>query len=168
MKKIIQVLILGLTVGLSNAVFAASSSAYMGVKGGLMLTSISDLSSATNIGGVIGYHISGSSGLAIEAEFTFTAIAGDASFSSEWDVTTAAVYLAYRSAGDMYFKTKVGFLNEDVTISNDFFGVSGTDSGASYGVGFGKKLGGSNSVEVELTIIEEDINFLSVGYNFDY
>jgi len=168
MKRIVQVLIFGFSVCLSNVALSASSPVYLGVKGGQMLTSLSGLSAATNIGGVIGYRLSGTSGLAVEAEYTLSLIKGDTDFSSEWDVSTAAVYLAYRSAGDLYLKTKLGFLNESITVSSGFFGVTGSDSGASYGVGFGKKLSANNNIEVELTIIEEDINFLSVGYNFNY
>lgn len=59
-------------------------------------------------------------------------------------------------------------LYEDVTINVPAFGVtgSGTDTGLSLGFGVGFDVGNGKKLEIEYTIVESDVNFLSVGIIF--
>ncbi len=73
------------------------------------------------------------------------------------DITTIAIYGAYRSGGDFYFLGKLGLLSEDIS----FEGFSESDQGLSLGIGGGFRFS-QGSVELEYTIIEEDVNFLGL------
>ncbi len=151
---------------------AADSSWYVGLKAGQMMVDLDGLDDATNGGVLVGYSFGD---FAIEAEYTTTLSEGDVTIlgvPGEWDINTFAVYGVYRSSGNIYFKGKVGFLNEDVSINVNAFGTpisaAGSDSSASLGVGVGWRIPDSNSLELEYTIVEEDIDFLSLGYNYHF
>jgi outer membrane immunogenic protein len=151
-------------VGLLGMVAAAPVSAdwFFGAKTGPMLIDTAgSISDPVNTGVVIGYDIGAVvADLALEAEFTTTT--GDGKFSgSAVTLDTQALYLAFRTAGPIYFKAKGGFVNEDLSIGN----VSATDSGVSYGIGLGFGIGIAQ-LELELTAIETDIAFFSVGVQF--
>lgn len=150
-------------VGFLGLVAAAPASAdwFFGAKTGPMLMDVSGFSDATNTGVVVGYDIGAVvADLALEGEVTTTT--GDGKFSNaKVSLDTQALYLAFRTGGPIYFKAKGGFVNEDLTIGN----VSTSDSGVSYGVGLGFGIGIAQ-LEVELTTIDKDIAFLSVGVQF--
>ena len=152
-----------IVLGLLGMVFAAPASAdwFFGAKAGPMMIDTSGISDTKNAGVVVGYDLGVAVGdLALEGEITKTVSSGDF-IGLDVDVDTQALYLAFRTAGPMYFKVKGGYLNEDVSIGS----VSASDSGMSYGVGVGFGVGVAQ-LELELTIIEQDINFLSVGVQF--
>lgn len=62
-------------------------------------------------------------------------------------------------------KGKAGYLREDLKISGPGGSVSDNESGLSLGGGIGFMLG-SSRLELEYTIIEADVNYLSVGFIF--
>lgn len=146
----------------------ANDGFYAGVKAGLMTSDISGLDSGINLGLTGGHEWNlGEISVAAEGEFSTALSKGDVNFG-EWDVETLALYGVVRTHGDLYLKAKMGFLREKVTIDTNFSGsFSETDSGASYGIGGGWNLG-NGALELEYTIIEQDINFLSLGYNFRF
>jgi triphosphoribosyl-dephospho-CoA synthetase len=150
-------------VGLLSLVFAAPASAdwLFGAKTGPMLIDSNGFSDATNTGVMVGYQLGVAVGdLAVEGELTKTT--SDGKFSNaKVSLDTQALYLAFRTAGPIYFKAKGGFVNEDLSIGNS----SATDSGASYGVGLGFGIGIAQ-LELELTAIDQDITFFSVGVQF--
>ena len=173
MKRIYLVAVLAICVCFITNVQAAESPWYIGVKAGQMMLDADDAGDATNAGLVAGYRLSeGDFGtFAIEGEFTTAISKGDITILGvpcDWDVVTVAMYGVYRSAGDVYFKGKIGVLNEDATISVAGNSVSESDSGTSFGIGGGFRVGQSGSLEVEYTIIEEDIDFLSIGYSCNF
>lgn len=154
---------------------ALAEGPYIGAKVGIMDADDvggASFDSATNGGILVGYDFgSGDMGMAIEAEFTTTVSDGDISYlgaSGDWDVDTFAVYGALRYGQDFYFKAKLGYLNEDVSISGAGGSVSGDDSGLSVGLGGGYKFSDTMAIEAEWTLIEEDIDFLSLGVNFSF
>ncbi|MDH3342988.1 MAG: porin family protein [Gammaproteobacteria bacterium] len=169
MKRIALIFILSVThIG---SVFSAADTMYFGVKAGLMMPDIPEMSNATNIGFVIGSKLKNE--ISVEGEMTITALDGDVSIfgvSGDWDVMTIAGYGVYRSekSGGVYFKGKAGLLYEDVNIQMTGLPVSssGTDTGLSLGFGAGFDIGNGQTLEVEYTIIESDVSFLSVGVNF--
>lgn len=104
-----------------------------------------------------------------EGEFTFTLLDGDVdvgSFSGDWDVLTFAGYGVYRIpvAQSAYLKGRAGLRWIDVDTSPNTSGT-GSDSGLTFGIGAGFGLG-SGILETELTVVESDLLFLSVGYLF--
>ena len=171
MKKISQLLFTGLLVAVSLGVNAQDKTGYFGLKiGPMMIDDIGfgNFSDPTNIG-LVYAHIS-DDGYGFEAEFTTSMSDGEFSFfgsTAEVSIQTIGFYGAFRSTGDTYFKAKAGFINESVDFDNvPFVGnISEDDTGASFGLGLGLNTG-SGKLEIEYTIIEEDVNFLSIGYLF--
>ncbi len=145
---------------------ANANEIYGGIKGGVMTSRWSGIDEAINLGFYMGTTFTGYTSSA-ELEVTGTVSEGDVNFiNGEWDVTTIAAYYVYRSLNTTYLKLKVGWLYEDVTITNNFLNESGSDSGLSVGMGVGFEVNRGKAIEVEATYIEEDITFISVGYLF--
>ena len=170
MNKLIKLIIFFSFINICNA--SNSDELYIGVKGGPMVTSIDGLGNAMNAAFLAGYrfHEADTGGFSLEAEYSISVLDGDATvsgLSGSWDVTTFAYYGVFRSSGKTYFKGKFGRVEEDVKISIGGISVAVTDTGTSFGIGFGKMMENS-SLEIEYTIIEEDINFLSIGYIFNF
>jgi len=141
---------------------------YYGAKAGQMIPSISGLGNATSIGALMGFPVNNPS-TSIEAELTTTVSDGDIDFYSSlgWNVTTLAGYFVYRTQASPYLKLKGGLLYEDVSIDGFYgYSASGTDTGLSFGAGIGWNLANGNKIEIEATVIEADINFISVSYIF--
>jgi len=139
---------------------------YVGLKAGPMDADASGFNSAGNVGLLGGYTLSqnANGALALEGEVTRTVSGGDAP-GGGWDINTWAVYGAYRTAGAAFLKARVGYLNEHVSVSGPgSASISGSDSGISFGAGGGFRLGKKAAFEIEYTVIEDDISFLSLAY----
>jgi len=147
-----------LTVSLMLA--ALSTSAFAEDKGGIILgvktgkvsvdkTDFEDDDTGTAI--LLGYEFSNN--FAIEFE------SGKA---DDFEAHSRALYLAYRSAGDLYFKVRGGHLKRESNSDQ-----LGDDHGASYGIGGGYRFG-ALALEAEYTRIEKDIDFLSLGLNYKF
>lgn len=150
-------------LGLLGMVIAAPASAgwFFGAKTGPMMIDTNGVSDTNNVGVVVGYDLGVAVGdLAVEGEVTTTVSSGDF-LGYDVDVDTQALYLAFRTAGPIYLKVKGGLLNEEVSIGS----ISESDSGMSYGVGVGFGIGVAQ-LELEVTQIEQDVTFLSVGVQF--
>ena len=169
-KKLAFVFCIGL--GLSGPVLAAGNPFYVGVKGGTMMVDLSEYDDASSLGVLLGYRITddSSGSVAVEAEFTNSSSSDITVLgkTGNWDINTFAGYLTYRTPGNLYLKGKIGFLNEDINVNIVGANISGSDSGLSIGVGGGWKLGTNAALELEYTVIEQDINFLSLGVNFSF
>lgn len=144
---------------------------YYGAKVGLMMPDIPGWGDAVNIGGVVGAPVThlAQGSISVEGELTTSVIKGDANyfgFTGHWGITTLAGYGVFRTDGPMYFKAKAGYLFEDVNVSIGGATGYGSDSGVTFGVGGGMRLSGGHTLEIEYTIIDSDVNFLSLGYKF--
>lgn len=144
---------------------------YFGVKTGLMMPDVAGWGDALNIGALVGAPVARlpQGTISAEGEFTTTLSKGDVNYfgvTGNWDVTTLAGYGVFRTHGPIYLKAKAGLLYENVGASVSGFSATGSDTGLSFGIGGGMRLQGGQSLEVEYTIIESNINLLSVGYNF--
>jgi hypothetical protein len=155
---------------------AAGSFVYLGIKGGVISNDAPGTDNALNIGVYGGYNLLGDGArtpknlgggtLSLEGDFTVTAIKGDAGIYGDWNIMTLAGYAAYRFPlqNNFYLKGKAGArwidIDTDVPVS-----WSGTDTGGTFGIGGGMKLA-NGTLEAELTIVENDITFLSIGYFF--
>lgn len=148
---------------------AAHSEFYIGAKGGEMIIS-NDIAfnDATSVGILFGGTIP-DSGFAIEGELTTTVSSAEhKSRSDELDIFTLAGYGVYRSAGRFYFKGKAGLLTEYLDISGGNFSLEGYGGAISLGAGAGFRISNTANLELEYTIIEADINFLSLGITFEF
>jgi len=147
----------------SSAVQAAGKPWRLGVHGGIMDQDVSGLDNAMNAGVGFGYDFGR---FALEGMYSTSLSKGDArigSLTGDWDVSVLAAYGVCRTLGQYYLKAKVGYLNEDVKISVSSASSSGSDSGASFGFGGGVRFGQGHSAELEYTVIEENINFISLA-----
>lgn len=144
---------------------------YFGVKTGIMMPDVGGWGDAINIGGIIGAPVARlpQGTISAEGELTTTLSNGDINYygtSGNWHITTLAGYGVFRTRGPIYLKAKAGLLYENVGASLAGLAATGSDMGLSFGVGGGMRLQNGQSLEVEYTIIESDVNMLSVGYNF--
>ncbi len=102
-----------------------------------------------------------STGWGVEGELTTSVSDGKANLgfygTYDYSVDTYAVYATYRTHGDIYFKGRLGFLDEEV----DAGPVDHGDSGVSGGAGVGFDLGNDIDVQLEYTRIEKDLNLWS-------
>lgn len=81
--------------------------------------------------------------------------------SFDFSLGAVAGYLVWRSAGDFNWKIKGGALYERVDVGDG----SETDSGLTGGVGVGFNVG-RGSMDIEASVIEEDVYFFNVAYRF--
>lgn len=144
---------------------------YFGVKTGIMMPDVGGWGDAINIGGIVGAPVARlpQGTISAEGELTTTLSNGDINYygtTGNWHITTLAGYGVFRTHGPIYLKAKAGLLYENVGASVPGFSATGSDTGLSFGIGGGMRLQHGQSLEVEYTIIESDINLLSIGYNF--
>ena len=155
---------------------AAGNLVYLGVKGGIMSNDAQGTGNAFNLGAYGGYNLLGEGAryprnlgggtLSVEGEFTVTAAKGSTRSYGDWNIMTLAGYAAYRFPlqNKFYLKGKAGVRWQDIDTDAQV-GWNGTDTGLSVGLGGGWQLGNGN-IEAEITIIENDITFISLGYIF--
>jgi hypothetical protein len=161
MKRQIKLYILLAILGLVVASPASADGWIFGANTGTMNIDDSDVSDPRNVGFMAGYEVGiGLGDLAFEGEITRTTSDGDLN-GAAIKVETEALYVALRTAGPVYFKGRVGTLQEEIKIGNS----SGTDSGTSMSIGVGFSLG-LVQLELDLTRIETDITYVSVGVVF--
>ena len=107
-------------------------------------------------------------GWGIEGEITTSLTNGKADVgffgSVHYSVDTYAVYGTYRTPGDVYFKARLGLLDEQV----DAGPADGSDSGLTGGAGIGFDVGRSAEVQIEYTYIEQDLNYWSGSVIFRF
>lgn len=157
-----RILIIAITsLFLLNPAFAAEpgkSNIFFGVKGGFMKPDGDSNDSALNIGAVMGQGITRS--FSWEAELNATLSDGEVGANTNWDISNIAGYAVYRSKGDIGFKAKAGLTYWDT--DND----SGTS--LSMGIGAGFKIGKSGMLDVEYTQVDDFVDYISVGYLFNF
>lgn len=147
-----------------------NSGFYIGVKGGPLIIDLPHYQDDDGLGFVAGYDFGG-----FGIEFEHTETEGNFSVSNlgfgyvrgDYELKTNALYGVYRSQGTGYFKVKLGILNEDISVSAGGVRASDDDTGASAGIGAGVRVE-SFALEVEYTVIEEDVGFLSLGLNYTF
>lgn len=163
MKRFILITSILASSLLSNAVLAEG---YWGTKVATIdIDSNSYTGNTINIGLFVGAEFAqtGSNIVSLEGELTTSLIDGDTSTGGiDYSVQTMALYAAMRTGKETYLKIKAGILDREITLST---GGSGSDSGLSWGVGFG-----FNDYEIEYTFFDgdgnADISMISLGYMF--
>jgi len=162
MKRFILIISILASSLLSNAVLAEG---YWGAKVATVDVDANGFTNTLNIGIFVGAEFAqaGSNIVSLEGELTTSLIDGDTAISGiDYSVQTFALYAAMRTGNETYLKIKGGILDREITLST---GGSGSDSGLSWGVGFG-----FNNYEIEYTFIDgdngADLSMLSLGYMF--
>ncbi len=153
---------------------AMAEGPYLGAKLGIMDADVSGLDDATNVGLFAGYNfgeLGDGISWALEAEFTTTISDGDVDvlgLNGDWDVDTQALYAVLRVGGDLYGKLRAGYLREDVSVSIAGVSIGGDDTGFSGGLGGGWQVNEQLAIEAEYTLVEEDLDFYSIGVNYAF
>ena len=153
-------LLLSSTLLITTAAPTYAGDFFFGAKVGQMVVDSIDIDEPVNIGINLGYEIGTVvADVGVEGEYTRTVSSG--SFAgNDVDVQTFGLYLAGRTAGPLFVKGKLGFVNADVDGQPD---VGGT--GTSFGLGLGFSVGIAQ-FEFEYTKINSNINFFSAGVIF--
>ena len=155
---------------------------YLGVKTGDMSSDIDEIDLESPKALLLGWEFD--NGFAIEYEHSeadaeyeyfwsvdvgFTTVSG--THAGEGDFETDALYGVYRTYNEsgFFMKLKAGILNEDISLTvvdedGDTVNANEDDLGFSAGIGAGYR-SDRFSLEAEYTIIEGDVQFLSVGLN---
>jgi len=85
--------------------------------------------------------------------------------NADWDIETLTAYLAYRTAGNIFLKAKAGYGWWDVNVDGGApRGFEDDDWDFAFGAGVGYRLSSKAGLEVEYTVIQDDIDFLSLGF----
>jgi hypothetical protein len=159
-KSKTNLIAMGILLGLVTAGAARAEGLYLGAKTGPMLVDVPGAKDPTNVGVTMGYDLGVVvADLAVEGELTTSLDRG--SSANQAEVNTAAMYLAVRSPGPVYFKARGGVLRSDLQAG----GVSRDETNASFGAGLGFSLGLAQ-FELEYTRVEDEVQFLSLGAQF--
>lgn len=160
----------------THSIAADNEGLYVGVKAGMLKTDLSDLGLDTddaNTVALIGAY-QFNNGFAAELEFipsTDVDISVSGFKVGTASVQTVAVYAAYRAkptSSPAYFKVRAGLLSEEIDVKGIGGSASESDSGLSFGLGAGINLTPNVMLEAEYTLIEQDVDFLSMGLNFKF
>lgn len=170
MKKITNAILASALVLVSTAMTAqaAEPHLYAGLKAGSFLVDLDGADDPMPFGIQLGYDF----GRGLSAEFEYNTGSSDVNLGGgdvDMDVTTMAIYAAFRTPGKGYFLAKLGLISEEVELSATGIGsISEDDTGMSYGVGGGYNFGDKFALEGEYTIIEEDIDYIGVTARFKF
>ena len=165
MKRIILIISILASGLISNSVFAEG---YWGLKASTVDIDANNYSNTLNIGVFAGAEFAqaGSNIISLEGELTTSLVDGNTNVSSiDWSVRTMALYAAMRTGNETYLKVKAGLSDRKITLSSGGASVSGSDSGLSWGAGFG-----FSNYEIEYTFFDgdgnSDLSMISLGYMF--
>jgi hypothetical protein len=179
MKTTPLTIAMGLAAGLAVAGSAhAAGKIYVGAAIGVVDYDAPGFDRAINAGVYGGYNLLGRDShwnanlmggtLAAEGQVTLSLAKGDAGAAGDWDMTSFAVYAAYRYpfTDSFYLKGKLGLANYeiDTDLPSAF---SDKKTALSAGIGAGWKIGPGH-VEVEVTTHESDVLFISGGFHMSF
>lgn len=166
MKKIAGAFLF--SIALTTSAWAETETGfYIGLTAGSDKIDVDGVDDASGAGLMAGWHFNKN----ISLEFSGHASDADADAilsGCVLEVDTVAMYLAARSSGQLYAKGRVGALSETITPRDTcVFVPEETESGLSAGIGGGVHLGQA-ALELEYTLVEADVNRLSLSvlYNF--
>jgi outer membrane immunogenic protein len=133
----------------------ALADSYMGIKAGILQMDFDDFDAPVNLGLVFGTQ---RTGWGAEVEITAPTSKGEAGDTSI-DLSMVGGFVVYRSGGQIYYKTRIGIVNQDAQFRRDIASNDSNeaDTGLAMGFGFGFPIGKHLALETELTLIESDI-----------
>ena len=184
MKTTTIVTILALAASLAAVGTAqAAGKIYVGGKASYVDADVSGFDPAVNLGAYGGYNLLGKDAhfaadlkggtLAAEGEVGLTVIDGDAGLFGDWDMTSIAVYAAYRHplTDNFYLKGKLGLVRYEIDTSLPGSALIasqvGTETALAAGIGAGWKVG-PGRLEAEITTYESDVLIVSAGFHMNF
>jgi len=124
---------------------------------GTLQNGINDYTDAQTLSLMLGYEFrrligdNGSASVELELITTFDS-GGIRDTNADWDADNIALFLAYRTPGDIYFKAKLGGYSSDVEANvNGRSAGSRSDTSLGYGIGLGFRFRNNANVELEFT-----------------
>lgn len=172
MKRMLSFAV-ALAATLCAPVHADRGDQYLLGKVGIMTVDKNNADPLFSFGALYGYGITPD--ITAEAELNLAFIGGEYSNSKnndsgEYDVWSAAGYAVYRLPiqDNLYGKAKGGLIFEHVARSGDKTDSSGFAMGISGGVGIGYVLNELLTIEGEITGLDKDIFFFSIGANYAF
>lgn len=98
----------------------------------------------------------------VELEFVkggadLTASSALRSLDASIDVDTIGLYWTQRTGGEWFFKTKIGLITENVSFSDE---PDVSETGFSWGLGFGYRMSEQSSLELEYVKVEQDVAWI--------
>lgn len=136
-------------------------SVYWGAGGGLVLPKGAGNKAGLNAGGRFGIETAQFPGFAAEGDLTTSVVKGHYS-GRDLKLTSLGGYLVWRSGGRWYVKARAGGVWEWTQVGNG----TANDGGLSGGIGGGYRFGDGRTLELEFTVIEKNVNMLSLTYQF--
>lgn len=162
LKKSTLVLIWAL-LGFSQLAEARKTSpVYLGLKAGVM-DAEGQTDAAGNAGLDLGYRFNRY--FFGEVEYTDTVVDGETRNGKEWDVSTLSAFVVFRTPTPVKLKAKLGVTDVNVRHHDPENRLRDDDVSASGGVGIGFWVGGS-LMELEYTRLRDNLDFISLGFNF--
>ena len=179
MKRLFLVALISIfaLAGTAQFVQADEGDKYVGVKTGIMSIDVYGIDDITALGFLVGFGLTPE--VSLEGELNIGISGGEIDtgviiIDGEFDIWTLAAYAVYRHPinDTISLKGKAGLLYESVEFDMDTIlgSLSGddTDFGVSFGAGATIKVTDLLSVDVEYTIIETDVDYLSAGLNYKF
>lgn len=165
-----------LLAGYSGTAYCAAGDQYLLPKFGLMLIDLNNADPLLSLG--LMYGIGLTENMSVEAEINAGISGGEykeANNRGEYRVQTFASYLAYRHplGKTGYLKGKLGVLTEQVELTrlellSATKSSTSKDTGVASGLGAGVFMGRRLTMEVEVTVIDKDIRFYSLGTHYRF
>ena len=158
MKKMFFMTIAACVMLVSTGAYAQSTGQLMfGGKAGFAKPDGSHNDSGFNIAGVLGKKIQNN--IYWEAELSLGLIDGEVGNNNDWSINSIAGYAVYRTDGDVHLKAKLGVAYWD----DDF----DHDTSLTAGIGIGIRAG-RGVVDVEYTQINSYVDYITVGYLYNF
>lgn len=154
--------------------YADRGDQYLLGKIGFMSIQLNDADRLISLGGIYGFGLTPRVSLEAEAnfgvsggEYTQKDSAGAVVQTGDYRVSTLAGYGVFRHlmSGPVFAKVKIGGLYENVKRTGKVSSETSTGFGVAGGLGVGWQIGPATTIEGELTGIDQDIIFYSVGFN---
>jgi hypothetical protein len=176
MNRIFPIVLMILS-GCVGVAHADRGDQYLLGKVGIMTIDVNDASPLISLGALYGYGITPE--ITVEGEVNLGLIggeykqkntAGETFEKGEYRIWTLAGYGVYRYpiSEQAYLKGKAGLLFESVKRSGKYEDGDSNGFGVAGGIGFGILVVPKLTLEGEVTGIDEDILFFSVGANYSF
>lgn len=138
-----------------------SAGGYVSAKLGVMDVGFDDVevdSNPSSFGLTAGYRFDSLlQGLSAEFEFTRGIASGEV-IGLDLDVESQGAYIAYQTSGQFYLKGRLGLMDAGLVAGS----LSEDEGGESYGLAAGYRIE-PFAIELDITSIDDDITFMSLG-----
>ena len=136
------------------------SSFYAGLRAGAYQTDVSGIDVGSPAGVVLGF---GKPDFGFEMDIAVSdmQVAGETVSYS-----TAGFYLSYRTASPIYMKFRVGMVEQAISVPvGSGYAVFESDFGFSTSLGLGKRFTDSVLLDLDYTVVDQDLSSITLGLN---